>query len=297
MTLPTGLTIAYGDTVLLTGKDRKEFIRTVLAGQKFQCHLGEVVFDELVGQPYGVQVKTNIGHGLYVLPPSLDDILRNIKRETQIIYPKDLGYIALKLSIREETHVIEAGTGSGALTSLLAILVGETGHVYSYERREKMQNRAIQNVKRLGVDHRVTFYHHDIGDGFHESEAHALFLDVPNPQDYLEQARAALRGGGFFGAIVPTANQMIDLLSPLYNGAWYLLEAEELIRRPWKTIPPRVRPDNDMVGHTGFLIFARAVDRTPQHLKESYTAQQAIARQAELAERGTIDAEDEADLS
>jgi len=219
------------------------------------------MLEDLVGVEFGQQIRTHIGHSFYLLTPSLDDIIRSFTRATQIIYPKDLGYITLKMGIREGLHVVEAGTGSGALTCVLALMVGESGRVYSYERRASRQKQARQNISRLGLDHRVAFIEQDIEEGFNQQNAHALFLDVPNPEDYLDQAWDALAGGGFFGAIVPTTNQLIKLLKQMYYGRWYMLQAEELILRPWKTIPARVRPDDRMVGHTGFLVFARAVYR------------------------------------
>jgi tRNA (adenine57-N1/adenine58-N1)-methyltransferase len=267
--LPQNPTIAYRDIVLLIGKDRRTFIRTVDEGKRFECHLGYINYDDMVGLPYGEQVPTHMGHKLFILPPHTDDIILHLQREGQIIYPKDLGYIMLKLGIRPGVQVIEAGTGSGALTLMLALLVGDEGHVYSYDRRPKMQERAIANIRRLGLLDRVTFHQRDIARGFDERDAHALFLDVREPWEYLSQARAALRGGGFFGAIVPTMNQVIQLIEPLYNGPWYLLEIEELLLRTYKTIPARVRPDEQMVGHTGFLVFARAVNREDRTISES----------------------------
>jgi tRNA (adenine57-N1/adenine58-N1)-methyltransferase len=253
--------VAYGDLVMLVGKDRRTFIRIVTEGQRFECHLGYISFADLVGMPYGAQVRTNVGHKMFILPPHTDDIIRHLQREGQIIFPKDLGYIALKLGIRPGVRVIEAGTGSGALTLTLALLVGEEGHVYSYERRPQMQERAIANLKRVGLLDRVTFYLRDIAEGFGERGVQALFLDVRDPWEYLPQANDALRGGGFFGAIVPTTNQIIQLAEQLYSGPWFMLEVEELILRPYKTIPARIRPDDQVIGHTGFLIFARAVER------------------------------------
>jgi tRNA (adenine57-N1/adenine58-N1)-methyltransferase len=254
-------TVAYGDLIMIVGKDRRTFIRTVTEGQRFECHLGYIDFADLVGTPYGTQVRTNVGHRMFVLPPHTDDIIRHLQREGQIIFPKDLGYIALKLGVRPGVRVIEAGTGSGALTLTLALLVGDEGHIYSYERRPQMQERAIANLKRVGLLDRVTFYLRDIAEGFEERNVQALFLDVRDPWDYLPQAREALRGGGFFGAIVPTTNQIIQLTEQLYSGPWFMLEVEELILRPYKTIPARIRPDDQVIGHTGFLIFARAVER------------------------------------
>jgi tRNA (adenine57-N1/adenine58-N1)-methyltransferase len=267
--LPTTRTIAYGDIVLITGKDRRTFIRTVSEGKRFECHLGYINYDDIVGLPYGEQVATQLGHTLFILPPNTDDIVSHLQREGQIIFPKDLGYIALKLGIRPGVRVIEAGTGSGALTLTLALLVGDSGRVYSYERRQKMQERAIANLHRLGLLDRVTFHQRDIERGFDERDVDALFLDVREPWEYLSQAREALAGGGFFGAIVPTINQVIQLAEALYNGPWYLMEIEELIRRTYKTIPARIRPDDQMIGHTGFLVFARAVAREDRSEQDS----------------------------
>ncbi len=261
MPLSTAKTIAYEDMILIVGKDRHPYLRVVKPGQRFECNVGYIAYEDLVGVPFGTQVRTHLGHKVFVLPPHTDDVIRYLQRDGQIIYPKDLGYIALKLGIQPGVHVVEAGTGSGALTLMLALLVGAEGHVTSYERSAKMQHRAISNLRRVGLEERVTFKQRDISEGFDETDVYALFLDVKEPWLYLPQARAALRGGGFFGAIVPTANQIIDLTEALYHGPWYMMEVEELILRAYKTIPARIRPDEQMVGHTGYLIFARAVER------------------------------------
>jgi tRNA (adenine57-N1/adenine58-N1)-methyltransferase len=261
MSLPQGLHVEPGDVVLFIGKDRRTFIRPVQVGGHLQTHFGIIYYDELIGIPYGSKIKTHLGHSMYIIPPSIDDIVKHLHRETQIIFPKDLGYIVMKMSIMPGVKVIEAGTGSGALTMLLAMLVGEDGHIFSYERKAKMQDLARRNVSRIGLEHRVSFIERDISEGFDQTDVHAVFLDLPDPWVYLDHARRSLRGGGFFGAIVPTTNQLHTLLEHLYRGAWYLMQAEELILRPWRTIPQRIRPDDQMNGHTGFLVFARAVDR------------------------------------
>lgn len=264
MPLPSSTTVQYGDIILLVGKDRRTYIRTVTEGKQFQCHLGVIELDNLVGVTYGSQVPTHMGHKLFVMTPNTDDIIRHLQREGQIIFPKDLGYIALKLGIRPGVRVIEAGTGSGALALTLALLVGDTGHVYSYERRPNMHERALNNLRRYGMLDRATLHVRAIERGFDERDVDALFLDVREPWDYLAQAREALRGGGFFGALVPTINQVVTLTEHLYDGPWFFLEIEELLLRQYKTIPARIRPDEQMVGHTGYLVFARAVDREDQ---------------------------------
>jgi len=252
-------TAAFGDTVMFVSKDRNTYIRVLEPGGQFQTHYGVVRYDDVAGQPYGARLQTHLGKDLWLLTPSTDDLVRHLRRESQIIYPKDLGYILIKLGVRPGATVVEAGTGSGALTLALAMTVGETGHVYSYDRRADMQHIAQANLAAAGLAGQVTWIQRDILDGFDAHNADALFLDLPNPWDYLEQARAALRGGGFFGSIVPTINQVEALTEALYRGPWFMVEIEELLLRGYKTIPQRIRPDEQMVGHTGYLLFARAL--------------------------------------
>lgn len=250
---------AYGDTVMFVGKDRKTFIRTLRPEGRLQTHYGIIAFDDLVGVPFGARLKTHLGKDVWMLLPSMDDWIKNLRRESQIIFPKDMGYILLKLGIRPGIKVIEAGTGSGALTLTLATMVGDAGHVYSYDRRADMQRVAHGNLSRLGLLSRVTLTERDIEAGFDQQDVHALFLDVPTPWDYLDQAAAALRGGGFLGCIIPTINQVVELTDALYSGRWFFVQVEELLLREYKTTPARIRPDDQMVGHTGYLVFARAL--------------------------------------
>jgi tRNA (adenine57-N1/adenine58-N1)-methyltransferase catalytic subunit len=253
--------VNYGDTILLVSKDRDTYVRTLTPGGALSTHLGKLRYDDLVGQVYGSAVRTHLDHLFYLLRPQIPDLIAHARHETAIIQPKDLGYIALKLGIKPGARVVEAGTGSGALTVVLATLVGDGGHVYTYERKEALREVAEKNLTRAGVTHRVSFTIRDIVEGFDVTDADALFLDLPNPWDYLTQARAALAGAGVFGAIVPTINQVIDLIAAMYTGPWFILEVEELLLRQYKVTPARIRPDEQMVGHTGYLIFARAVNQ------------------------------------
>ena len=156
-------------------------------------------------------------------------------------------------------RVIEAGTGSGGLTLILTQAVGPTGRVYSYEVRPEMQDLARKNLTQLGLAGSVEFTLRDIVEGFDERDVDALFLDLPNPWDYLVQAHEALACGGFFGSILPTTNQVSRLIGALEEAGFGLIEVEELLLRPYKAVPARLRPMDRMVAHTGYLIFARAL--------------------------------------
>ncbi len=253
-----------GDIVLLLGKDKREFMFRLQAGAELHTHRGIIRHDEVIGHRWGETLTTHIGYPYLLLQPSLDQLIRGIRRNTQIVYPKEIGYIIVKMNIGPGVRIIEAGTGSGGLTIALARMVGATGHVYTYEARPAMQALARRNLERLGLEGNVTFHLRDIAEGFEEREADVLFLDVREPWLYLEAAHAALRSGGFFGALLPTTNQVSALLAALEESRFGFVEVEELLLRAYKPVPQRLRPEDRMVAHTGYLVFARSlIAQTP----------------------------------
>jgi tRNA (adenine57-N1/adenine58-N1)-methyltransferase len=251
--------IQPGDVVLLVGKDRRTFLLRMVPGTIFQTHRGILEHDDLIDQRWGATVETHLGRAYLLLPPSLDELIRRIKRSSQIMYPKEIGYLLMKMNIGPGTRIIEAGTGSGGLTLALARMVRPHGRVYSYEAREEMQALARKNLERLGLSDVVHFKIRDIREGFDEHNVDALFLDVREPWRYLEEVHAALKGGGFFGCLLPTTNQISTLLQALEDRPFGFVEVEELLLRGYKTNAERLRPRDRMVAHTGYLIFARAL--------------------------------------
>jgi tRNA (adenine57-N1/adenine58-N1)-methyltransferase len=176
------------------------------------------------------------------------------------MYPKDIGFILTSMSVGPGQTVLEAGTGSGSMTVALAYAVGPQGRVFSYERRPEFQALARKNLERLGLEERVDFRLGDIADGFTETDVDALFLDVPNPWDYIRQARSALKPGGFFCNLVPTFNQIEKLLYALRREHFAFIEVCELLMRYYKPEPTRLRPTDRMIAHTGYLTFARRIE-------------------------------------
>lgn len=249
------------DLVLLFGKDGKRFIVRVISGGELQTHRGAVKHDDLIGKQFGQDVKSHLGYPFLILEPSTHDLILDIRRTTQIMYPKDIGYILLKMNIKPGSRVIEAGTGSGGLTLALARAVMPTGRVYSYEIRQDVLKLAVRNLERVGLLQFVELKERDISEGFDEVNADALFLDLRTPWDYLSQAYEALKGGGFFGALLPTMNQVIQLVWALPEHGFAMIEVEEILLRPYKAVAARLRPADRMVAHTGYLIFARKMLR------------------------------------
>jgi tRNA (adenine57-N1/adenine58-N1)-methyltransferase len=249
-----------GDLVQLVGLRHKNFIFPLIPGGEFQTHRGVLKHDDLIGLAWGTQVFSHMGAPFFLLQPALADLLLDLKRNTQILYPKDIGFILVTMGIGPGQKVIEAGTGSGSMTIALAHTVGEEGRVVSYEQREEMQNLARKNLKRTGLASRVDFKLRDIQEGFDETDADAFFLDVPNPYDYIPQVRNALKPGGYFCGIVPTFNQTEWLLRALRRNRFAFLEMCEVLLRYYKPEPTRLRPADRMVAHTGFLIFGRRIE-------------------------------------
>jgi tRNA (adenine57-N1/adenine58-N1)-methyltransferase len=249
------------DLVLLIDPRGKRFVIRLKAGSSQHTHIGVVQHDDLIGRPLGREVKSHVGGRFLALEPSTHDLMMSVRRQTQIVYPKEAGYMLLKLSVYSGQRVIEAGSGSGALTLALARAVGPQGRVYSYESRPEMQRNAVRNLQRAGLSDSVDFKVRDIAEGFDETDVDALFLDVRTPWDYLEQAHGALKGGGFLGALLPTTNQVSDLVAGLERHSFAHVEVEEILLRAYKPVPERLRPADTMVGHTGFLIFARKIER------------------------------------
>jgi tRNA (adenine57-N1/adenine58-N1)-methyltransferase len=249
-----------GDLALLVGLRHKHFIFPLIPGGSFHTHRGILNHDDLIGKPWGSQVFSHQGSPFFMLQPSLADLLVDLKRSTQIMFPKDIGFILTSMSVGPGQTILEAGTGSGSMTVALAYAVGPQGRVVTYERRPEFQSLARKNLERLGLEGRVEFKLGDIAEGISETNVDAIFLDLPNPWDYIRQAWAALKPGGFFSNLVPTFNQVETLLYSLRQEHFAFIEVCELLMRYYKPEPTRLRPTDRMVAHTGFLIFARRIE-------------------------------------
>jgi tRNA (adenine57-N1/adenine58-N1)-methyltransferase len=248
-----------GDIAELISAQNKRFIFRLVQDGKFETHRGYLSHNELIGKQWGTRVFTHMGSPFVLLQPSLADLLVETRRNTQIMYPKDIGFILIFMDIGPGKHVLEAGTGSGSFTTALAYAVGPQGKVTSYEARQEFQQLARRNLDRLGLAERVEFKLRDVAEGFDETNVDAVFLDLPNPQDYIFQAKQALKPGGHLGSILPTTNQVSTLLIALRRGNFAFIEVCEVLLRYYKPVPERLRPTDRMVAHTGYLVFARSV--------------------------------------
>jgi len=169
----------------------------------------------------------------------------------------------MKLGLGTGATDIESGTGtgSGGLTTALAWFVGDTGKVITYERRADFFKLAGKNLELVVLAARVEQVNRNIEDGFLHSGADALFLDVRTPWEYLGSIPEAVIPGAMCGFLLPTVNQVSDLLRGLEAGPFAETEVLEILVRRWKPVADRLRPDDRMVAHTGFLVFSRYMEQ------------------------------------
>lgn len=255
--------------ILLVSPKGKRYLRRFDPEIVLHTQEGMIRFTDVGQAGCGGAVTTHLGHIFRILRPSTYDLVKGVKRSTQIMYPKEIGYVLLKLGIGPGIRVIEAGSGSGGLTLALAWHVGDTGRVYTFERRPEFFALSGENLETVGLSDRVSRFNHDIATGFlpenstpgdpltDPTGADALFLDVRTPWDYLEAAAAVVAPGAPVGFLLPTVNQISDLLTALEPSPFEDAEVLEILVRHYKPVPERLRPEDRMVAHTGFLVFAR----------------------------------------
>jgi tRNA (adenine57-N1/adenine58-N1)-methyltransferase len=253
----TAKTICDGDEVLLYVNEKKSWIVKAEKDKKFHTHRGIVDLNQAIGKPYGIEVMTTLGASIKILPSDYLDHLERIMRRTQVIYPKDTALIIMLANVKPGSRVVECGTGSGALTSYLAIHVGPSGKVYTYEIREDFQANAKKNLEKLKLLDNVEFKLQDIMAGIDEKEVDAVILDMATPWQIVSMAYDALRQGGRLVSFSPTINQVEKTVEELRKMGYVNIKAVELIMRTYKVKYNETRPDMIMVGHTGYIVSAR----------------------------------------
>lgn len=249
--------IKVGDIVLIVSPDQKTFLVRIDAEKKLHTHLGILDHADFLNLEFGETVSSTLDRKFYVLKPTLEDIMMKVRRRTQIIYPKDAAVLIVKTGIQSGMKVIECATGSGVFTICLAHTVYPHGTVYTYEKKKEFLDNALENIKfarlQKNVKHRVG----DCRDGFAETDADAVFLDIPFPWEGVPSAARSLAGGGTLASVSPTINQVEKTVESMSNEGFILIETLEVLTRKLKILTGRSRPDDRMIGHTAYLTIGR----------------------------------------
>lgn len=236
------------------------FLEQLIPGSRLHTHWGYIEYDKVIGCEPGTCVKTSTGKKLYVFYPTLSDFIMNMKRKSGIIYPKDASIIMMWADVFPGARVLVGGVGSGALLLTVLRQVGPSGRVVGYDVRQDMLDCAKENIKayfgcippflELRLDN---VYEANIEPGFDR-----VLLDVPEPWRALETVYHALNPGGIISCYLPSIIQVHSLVTAIESSNLFALQMTiEVIIRDWYIKEKAVRPEHRMVGHTGFLVFAR----------------------------------------
>jgi tRNA (adenine57-N1/adenine58-N1)-methyltransferase catalytic subunit len=254
-----------GERALFVDGRGRRYLVMLQTGGQFHSHLGSVAHDAIIGEHEGSSVKTSNGSRLWAFRPTMSDYVLKMRRGAQVVYPKDIALILVYADIFPGATVLEAGTGSGALTLALARAVGDSGTVISYENREEHHRRAADNLaawyEALGtkpdnVDLRL-------GDVFTEAldaPLDRIVLDLPEPWRAVGTITQALVPGGVMCCYLPTIPQVSRTVEAMRAGGFGLINTLEGLVRTWNVEGQSVRPDHRMVAHTGFVIVARKLN-------------------------------------
>jgi tRNA (adenine57-N1/adenine58-N1)-methyltransferase len=155
--------------------------------------------------------------------------------------------------------VLEAGIGSGSLTIALASAVAPTGTVISYDIREEFIDHAMKNVKQANLTNFVTTKIRDVTEGIDETDLDAIILDIPNPWAAVSHAWKALKTGGYLCTYSPLISQVEQTVRTIEQHSFIECKTYENIQREMIVSKHGTRPSFEMLGHTGYLTFARKV--------------------------------------
>jgi len=185
----TDRTLQAGEVVLLHDKAGRRYRLVLAAGGSYSTHAGSLAHDALIGQPEGTIATTNLGRRLLALRPTFAEQVVERKRRAQPIYPKDLAAILVHADVSPGDLVVEAGTGTGALTMAALRAVGPGGRVVSYEVRDDFHAAARAAVEEvMGTPPNLELRVGDVYEGIAERGADRVLLDLPEPWRALPHA-------------------------------------------------------------------------------------------------------------
>jgi tRNA (adenine57-N1/adenine58-N1)-methyltransferase catalytic subunit len=249
-----------GETAALKTRGAPPILVTLSSGPIRLGNDGVVDLSSQLGLPPGGSVDW-AGTSYRLLRPSLSDLLGALRRGAQIVTAKDAAQLLFLAGVAPGSRVAEAGSGSGALTIVLAHAVGREGHVTSFDRRADFLSAARANVTRAGLAARVTFRERDVAlDGIDLTDLGSILLDLAEPWAVLASARSALAVGGYVATYTPTYNQLERTVQELRTQGFDDVRSAELLERGLHVGDGGTRPSFEMLGHTGFLASGRRVD-------------------------------------
>jgi tRNA (adenine57-N1/adenine58-N1)-methyltransferase len=274
MELPESARLQAGDAVLFIDSKEREYLRVLRPGGRVHIRGGTMQADHLIGLEEGRMVYNTAREGFLLLRPSFAQLIPNLPRRAQVIYPKDIGPILLWGDIYPGATVVEIGTGPGALSMALLRAVGPQGRVISYETRPEFAEMAQSNVQQFyGPAPNWTVKVADALAGIEERDVDRMTVDIAEPWHVLPLAAEALRSGGLVVGYVPTVMQVKQFVDALRaHGEFAAIRSFETLVRFWYVKNLSIRPEHRMIGHTGFIVVARRVTGLALHKRVDSSA-------------------------
>lgn len=225
-------------------------------GVEFQSDLGIVKADVLDSAQIGDEVKSHLDHTFKIVKPNINDFIDLMDRRCSILIKKDIGQVLAHTGLGAGSRVVDAGTGAGAIALNFGNVVGETGRVYTYEIREDFAEVAKKNIDNFGITN-IEVKNRNIKDGIDEDNIDLIFLDLPKPYEIFEDVMDSLNVGGWLAVYAPYIDQAETAYRVAKKLGFYDIEIIELLERGLEVRTQGVRPKTRMVGHSGYLVFAR----------------------------------------
>ncbi|MFQ5475682.1 MAG: tRNA (adenine-N1)-methyltransferase [Nitrosopumilus sp.] len=251
--------IKQNSPVLFYFNHSKKWLMKISKKESLHTHIGVIKHSDAIGKEYGSRIITNKDKYLYLLKPTMYDYVMKIQHGTQIVYPKDLGYIVARAGIESGQKILEIGTGSGSLTSFVASIVKPRGHVYTFDVDENFMKIAEKNIKKAGVSKYVTHHNLDLKTAkkLPLEDMDVALIDLGDPWIVIPQVRKMLKGSGSIFAICPTMNQLEKLTMALVENEFTDIESTEHILRTIEAREGKTRHSFQGIGHTTYLCYAR----------------------------------------
>ncbi len=252
--------IEDGAYVLFFYRASKNWLTRIEKNKKLHTHIGIIDFDSILGLEYGSSVITSKQKKVYLMLPTIFDFVMKSDRKTQIVYPKDLGYIAIRTGLKSGCNVLEIGTGSASLTTFFASLVGPSGHVFTYDINEEFMEIARKNLKKSGMENYVSMFKQDImTEGLERTDIDIAIIDLGDPWNVLQIVHKCLKNSGSVAVICPTMNQLEKTSKHMNEVGFMDIESTEIMIRNIEAREGKTRPSMRMIGHTTYLIFGRKI--------------------------------------
>jgi len=243
------------DTAYLLVHEDREYL--LEPGTEFGTDLGVLEIPNDVAA--GDTVETHLGTVFEVRELRGPDLFDHLERTGAPMMPRDIGLVMGLTGVSAGDRVLDAGTGTGILSAYLGRIGAD---VTTYEVDAEFADVARENMRIAGVDEQVAVRTGDLTeelDALTEGEAFdVLTLDTGDAPAVVEQSADLLVSGGYLAVYSPFVEGTREAVLAAREAGLTEIETLETIQREMEFSDRGSRPSTGGVGHTGYLVIARA---------------------------------------